>query len=122
MNRGSLDLNLLLVYRALLIHRNVTRAGEDVGLSQPAISHALARLRHYYKDPLFLRTREGMEPTPRARELAGPVQEALRRIELTLPDLKNLDQATMKRCFRIVLVNYSGLPLMPRLAERLGSR
>ena len=118
MNLGSLDLNLLLVYRALMIHRSVTQAGEEVGLSQPAISHALTRLRHYYKDPLFLRTRDGMEPTPRARELAVPVQEALSRIELTLPDLKNLAQNT-KRCFRIGLVNYSGLPLVPKLAAHL---
>ena len=118
MNLGSLDLNLLLVYRALMIHRSVTLAGEEVGLSQPAISHALTRLRHYYKDPLFLRTRDGMEPTPRARELAVPVQEALSRIELTLPGLKNLTQDT-KRCFRVGLVNYSGLPLVPKLAAIL---
>ena len=119
MNLASLDLNLLLVYRALLIHRSVTRAGQELGLSQPAISHALGRLRDYYKDPLFLRTRDGMQPTPRARELAGPVQEALSRIELTSPGLKTLDPASIKRTFRIGQVNYSGLALISSVVASL---
>ena len=69
MNWGVLDLNLLIVFDAVMQERNVTRAGQRIGLSQPAMSHALNRLRHMLKDQLFVRTPDGMLPTPQAERL-----------------------------------------------------
>ncbi len=66
MNWGAFDLNLLIVFDAVMQERSVTRAGGRIGLSQPAVSHALGRLRHMLRDELFIRTPEGMVPTPRA--------------------------------------------------------
>ena len=74
---GAVDLNLLAVFDAVMQERSVTRAGTRLGLSQPAMSHALARLRHMLKDELFVRSPKGMMPTPRAEQLAGPVRAAL---------------------------------------------
>src|ERR1700739_3280335 len=77
MNWGAFDLNLLIVFDAVMRERSVTRAGDRIGLSQPAMSHALNRLRHMLKDELFVRTPEGMMPTPRAEMLALPLRNAL---------------------------------------------
>src|SRR5712691_10824159 len=73
MNWGAFDLNLLIVFDAVMQERSVTRAGSRIGLSQPAMSHALGRLRHMLKDELFIRTPDGMVPTPRAEALALPL-------------------------------------------------
>src|SRR5437016_18722 len=81
---GAIDLNLLVVFDAIMQERNVTRAGRRLALSQPAMSHALARLRHMLKDELFIRTPKGMVPTPRAEQLALPVREALDRLQKSL--------------------------------------
>ena len=75
MNWGAFDLNLLIVFDAVIEERNVTRAGDKIGLSQSAVSHALSRLRHMLKDELFIRTPDGMVPTPRAEQLAVPQQQ-----------------------------------------------
>ena len=80
----AVDLNLLKAFDAILTEGAVTRAGARIGLSQPAMSAALVRLRDLFDDRLFVRTPGGMEPTARARELAGPIQRALREIEATL--------------------------------------
>src|ERR1700730_15045677 len=78
---SAIDLNLLVVFDAIMQERNVTRAGARLGLSQPALSHALARLRHMLKDDLFIRSPKGMIPTPRAEQLALPIREALDRLQ-----------------------------------------
>src|SRR5260370_15704201 len=71
---GAIDLNLLVVFDAIMRDRSVTRAGQRLGLSQPAISHALTRLRHMLKDELFVRSPTWMVPTPRAELLATPIR------------------------------------------------
>ena len=71
MNWNSFDLNLLVVFDAIMHAKTLTRAGQRLGMSQPAVSHALARLRSILKDDLFVRTPEGMLPTPRAERMAG---------------------------------------------------
>ena len=72
MNWGAFDLNLLIVFDAVMQERSVTRAGGRLGLSQPAVSHALGRLRHMLKDELFIRTPDGMTPTPRPSSSLSP--------------------------------------------------
>jgi DNA-binding transcriptional LysR family regulator len=84
MNISGIDLNLLPVFDAVYRTQSLTRAGLEVGLSQPAVSHALSRLRIYFGDPLFRRTSHGMKPTPKADAIAGPLHEALRSIQDSL--------------------------------------
>lgn len=83
-NLNAIDLNLLVVFDAVMQERSVTRAGERLGLSQPAMSHALSRLRHMLKDDLFIRSPKGMLPTPRAEQLAIPVRTALDGLQQSL--------------------------------------
>jgi DNA-binding transcriptional LysR family regulator len=122
MNLASFDLNLLLVFRALLAERHVTRAGQRVGLSQPAVSAALNRLRGIFDDDLFVRSGGEMTPTPRALALAEPVAEALRRVEFALADSARFDAATMRRDFTVRGVDYVSLLLIaPMMASLAGA-
>ena len=84
MNLQTFDLNLLLVFRALFEEKNVTKASKKVGITQPAMSNALNRLRYLVNDELFVRGPKGMRPTARAIELSIPIQEALNNIEISL--------------------------------------
>src|SRR6266700_1437631 len=84
MRLGAFDLNLLPVFEAILREQSVTKAAERLNLSQPAMSHALNRLRWLLKDQLFVRTPAGMMPTPRAEQLALPVRRALDELQLAL--------------------------------------
>jgi DNA-binding transcriptional LysR family regulator len=116
---GAIDLNLLVVFDAVMQERNVTRAGERLGLSQPAMSHALTRLRHMLRDDLFIRSPKGMLPTPRAEQLAVPVRMALDGLQKSLePDQFDPSKATRK--FRIAVDNYAAVVLVGTVAERVG--
>jgi len=92
MNVSGIDLNLPAVFEAMIDERSVTRAAARVGLSQPAMSNALARLRLAFGDPLFVRTSQGMMPSRRAREIAVSAQAALDLIRGTLA-CSNFDAA-----------------------------
>src|SRR5688500_15011197 len=96
-----LDLTLLLVLDGALRHRKLTRVAKELGLTQPAISHALARLRDILGDPLFMRHAGGMQPTPRALALAEPVARAITLLRDTLRQGQQFDPATAGREFRI---------------------
>jgi DNA-binding transcriptional LysR family regulator len=118
MNWGAFDLNLLIVFDAVMHERNVTRAGGKIGLSQPAVSHALSRLRYMLKDELFIRTPDGMVPTPRAEQLAAPVRRALSDMQLALePETFVPQEAT--RLFVLALNNYAAVILAPRLVTEV---
>ncbi|MGK3997623.1 LysR family transcriptional regulator [Sorangium sp. So ce1024] len=116
---ASIDLNLLVVFDALLAEGSVTRAAARVGLSQSAMSHALGRLRALIDDPVLVRTPRGMIPTPRAQELAGPIREALAQIEATVARSPRFDPATARRSFSVATVDYVELILLPRLVQKL---
>src|SRR5438128_10876744 len=114
MNWGAFDLNLLIVFDAVMQERSVTRAGSRIGLSQPAVSHALNRLRHMLKDDLFVRAPEGMVPTPRAEQLAAPLRHALSEMQLALePD--TFVPAEASRRFRVAVNNYAAVVLAPAI-------
>jgi DNA-binding transcriptional LysR family regulator len=115
---GAIDLNLLVVFDAVMQERNVTRAGERLGLSQPAMSHALTRLRHMLKDDLFIRSPKGMLPTPRAEQLAVPVRMALDGLQQSLEPAQ-FDPSKAARTFRIAVDNYAAVVLVGLLAERI---
>lgn len=119
MNITSLNLNLLLVFEALLEERSVSRAARRVGLSQPALSNALARLRATFGDTLFTRTARGMIPTPRALELAGPVRGGLAQLRAALAERPRFDPAASTRSFRLAMTDYAELLLLGPLLRRL---
>src|SRR3954454_21753561 len=115
---GTIDLNLLVVFDAVMRERNVTRAGQRLGLSQPAMSHALTRLRHMLKDELFVRSPHGMVPTPRPDELATPIRIALDGLQQSL-DPVQFDASTATASFRIAVANYAAMVLVAPIAAHV---
>jgi DNA-binding transcriptional LysR family regulator len=115
---STLDLNLLKVFDALMEERSVTRAGDGLGLTQSAVSHALGRLRHALGDPLFVRRPGGVEPTPRALEIGPALRAALGQLQeaLTPP---GFDPATAERQFTLAAGAYACTVLVPALVERV---
>jgi DNA-binding transcriptional LysR family regulator len=107
----GIDLNLLAVLGALLEHRNVTRAGERLSLSQPTMSGALARLRQHFGDELLVRSGREYQLTPMARDLLPAVREALGQVERTLSVPAGFDPATSRRQFSIAISAQSILAL-----------
>src|SRR6266436_539145 len=112
---GAIDLNLLVVFDAIMRDRSVTRAGLRLGLSQPAMSHALTRLRHMLKDELFVRSPNGMMPTPRAEELAAPIRMALDGLQQSLEPVQ-FDPSKATATFRIAVDNYAAIVLVAPIA------
>jgi len=118
MNLNSLDLNLLVALDALLRETNVSRAAMRIGLSQPAASHALQRLRDLIGDPLLVRNGARMELTPRAQALRAPLAQALDQVRsLFIPD--NFDAASSERQFRLMMPDLAVELLMPPLMEKV---
>jgi DNA-binding transcriptional LysR family regulator len=118
MNLNSLDLNLLVALDALLKEANVSRAAMRIGLSQPAASHALRRLRDLIGDPLLVRTGSRMELTPRAQALRGPLAQVLDQVRgLFIPD--DFEAASSERQFRLMMPDLAVELLMPPLMEKI---
>ena len=124
-NIRNMDLNLLVVLNILLDERSVSRAAKRLNLSQPAVSGALRRLRSTFRDPLFIRSRQGMTPTPYAMELIGPVKSVLQEID-TILTVTEFDPETADAVFTIAATDYALMtflaPLMQvvhRLAPRI---
>ncbi len=118
MNVHGLDLNLLRVFDAVLRDRSVTSAAKHLGLTQPAVSNALARLRAQFEDALFVRTPTGMDATPFARELSEPVRQALALLESALAHGPGFDPATSTRAFRFYMSDLGQIEFLPPLIER----
>jgi DNA-binding transcriptional LysR family regulator len=117
MNLAGVDLNLLTAFEALMKDGQVTGAGVRVGLSQPAMSHALGRLRQLFGDELFVRTPAGMEPTARARALAEIVAPALIAIRRALDPSPTFDPAVSERGFTVGMAEYAEIALIKGLAQ-----
>ncbi|AMM14203.1 MAG: LysR family transcriptional regulator [Pseudomonadota bacterium] len=115
----DLDLNLIPYLVAIEETRNVSRAAERLGVSQPRVSTALGRLRTYFNDPLFVRTSRGMDPTPRALALVPVAREALNRIERGLLDTQHFDPAVTTDTFAIALSDVGEIVFLPRLLQTL---
>lgn len=119
MNLAAVDLNLLVAFEALIEERNVTRAGQRIGLAQPSMSSALMRLRSLFGDELFIRTAAGMQPTARALALARPIGEALAQIRQTLAPNAAFDPQTARRRMTIAVTDYGDLVVVPALVALL---
>lgn len=113
------DTRLLSVFDEIYRTRSVSRAAEALGLGQPAVSIALAKLRRHFGDRLFVRTSAGMDPTPLAEELWGPVQAALDAVGEAMGRRSAFDPAQSERCFRICMTDISQMVILPRLWSRL---
>ncbi len=116
------DLNLLPVFLALMEERNVTRAAERLGITQPALSNALARLRTMLRDPLFVRARYGMQPTPQAEALAPVIAAALAQLDDLVLGQQDFDPARAEQLVTLAPNSYVEFVLVPALAARLGER
>jgi DNA-binding transcriptional LysR family regulator len=114
MNLRNVDLNLLVVLDALLSERNVSRAGQRIGLSQSAMSAALSRLREVFRDPLLIRVGRELALTRNAEDLIVPIRDALSRIEKTLLQKPGFDPAVDARTFSISASDYASLVLLTR--------
>ncbi len=119
MNISGIDLNLLVAFEALMDERHVGRAARRVGLSQPALSNAIARLRSRLEDPLFVRTGRGMMPSPRAEQLAVPIRAALAQLRLTFAAPNSFDPSVSAQSYRIGMSDDVELRLVPVLSRAM---
>jgi len=121
MDTDKIDLNLLRIFDALMRTKNVTLAGEIVGLSQPAVSFALNKLRALTGDTLFVRTPKGMEPTPRASRMADPIRHVLEVVERDVFQQEQFDPAASGRTLTLSLTDIGEMVFLPKLLKRLKS-
>ena len=118
-NLAALDLNLLVVFDALMTEQHVTRAAQRIGLSQPATSNALARLRSLLKDDLFVRTSQGLRPTATAIALQQHLRPALQQIQAALLEQSTFEPITSDRAFGIGMSDYVEFVLLPPLMQAI---
>ncbi|RQW63749.1 transcriptional regulator LeuO [Vibrio viridaestus] len=114
----SVDLNLLTVFDAVMQEQNITRAAHNLGMSQPAVSNAVARLKVMFNDELFMRQGRGIQPTQRARQLFGPVRQALQLIRNELPSSIFTPESST-RAFNLAICSPNDLRFAPKIFSTL---
>jgi DNA-binding transcriptional LysR family regulator len=119
MELSDIDLNQLVLFQRLMVERRVSKVAESLGLTQPAVSNTLAKLRRQFGDELFVRTPTGMMPTPFAEQLAEPVGYALGMIHSGLNQHSRFDPASVKRSLTIAMTDIGEIVFLPDLVERL---
>lgn len=117
----TLDLNLTRTFLSIYDHRSVTRAAEELSLTQPTVSHALGRLRRALRDPLFVRGPAGYEPTRRASELAAVFRQAVVAVDDAVDADRAFDPSTTARAFRLCLTDLGENTFLPRIMKRLAA-
>ncbi len=120
MNLANFDLNLLIVFHAIYNEKSLTRAGQRLSLSQPAVSHALGRLRNAFDNPLFVREGRQMAPTPFAQQLSPSIHRIIELAEKTIADQGCFDPLTSRRTFHIGMQDYPMMIVLPKLLDMLG--
>lgn len=119
MSLSKVDLNLFIVFDAIYTEANLTRAGQIVGITQPAVSNALSRLRETFNDPLFVRTAQGMVPTPMAQNIIGPVRNALALLRVSVQESRLFNPLEASKTFRISMTDLIEAVILPPLFQRL---
>lgn len=119
MNISKVDLNLLIYLDVLLREKNVTRAANQLNITQPAMSNGLKRLRNLFNDPILVRTSDGMIPTERARALAPNIRKILLELEETLQGEEEFNPQASSRVFRIMASDYAASTLLPNLIAKV---
>ncbi|OZI62754.1 MULTISPECIES: LysR family transcriptional regulator [Bordetella] len=120
MELSDIDLNLLVLFQQLMVERRVSKVAENMGLTQPAVSNALAKMRRIFGDELFVRTPSGMVPTSFAEQLGEPVGYALGMIHSSLNQGTQFEPASLKRTVTIGMTDIGEIVFLPALIERLG--
>lgn len=120
MELSDIDLNLLVLFQQLMVERRVSRVADKLGITQPAVSNSLAKLRRLFGDELFVRTPGGMVPTPFAEQLGEPVGHALGMIHAGLNQRAQFEPATLRRTITIGMTDIGEIVFLPALIERLG--
>jgi len=115
---SSIDLNLLSVFQEVYRERQISAAARRLGLTQSAVSNALARLRRTFGDELFVRTAYGMQPTPLAQQMAEPIGAAMVQVALALSQRSRFDPATSARRFTLAMTDVGEVYFMPVLIDR----
>lgn len=121
MDITKLDLNLLVIFETMLRLQNVSRAAEAMGMSQPALSFALNKLRTLFGDPLFIRGSRGMQPTPRAQQLCGTLHSVLDLIRIDLLQKPVFDPKTAQRTFTFNMSDIGEMIFLPTVLKRLSA-
>ncbi|WP_280553342.1 LysR family transcriptional regulator [Halomonas sp. 25-S5] len=119
---SEIDTNLLVVFDLLYQEQNTQRVALRLGLTQPAVSHALKRLRKLLGDELFERTSQGLMPTPLASRLHPPVAQALAHLQEALNRPDDFDPAISERTFNIAMTDIGEIVFLPRLLQRLAEQ
>jgi|TARA_R110000868_G_scaffold179506_2_gene419568 DNA-binding transcriptional LysR family regulator len=119
MNLSKVDLNLFIVFDAIYTEANLTRAGQIVGITQPAVSNALARLRETFNDPLFVRTAQGMVPTPMAQNIITQVRSALQLLRVSVQESRSFLPEQATKTYRISMTDLTEAVILPHLAGRI---
>ena len=119
MELQDVDLNLLVVLSHVFAERRLSRVADKLGITQPAVSNALARLRKRLDDPLFLRTPSGMEPTPYAEQLGASVSTALEVIHRAINRSNAFDPGSASRSFTVGMTDIGEIYFLPKLMERV---
>ena len=122
MHLSQVDLNLFVVLEAIYREGNLTRAGRQLKLTQPAMSHALKRLRELLKDPLFIREGANMVPTPFSRNMINEVRQALQILEVSLYENRNFDPAHTRRNFQVGFWELMESTILPPLMSSWSGR
>ncbi|MBD1575274.1 MULTISPECIES: transcriptional regulator LeuO [Vibrio] len=117
----GVDLNLLTVFDAVMQEQNITRAAQYLGMSQPAVSNAVARLKVMFNDELFMRHGRGIQPTQRARQLFGPMRQALQLVRNELPNSIFLPE-TSSRSFKLSVCSPSDIRFAPRIMSGIAEK
>jgi DNA-binding transcriptional LysR family regulator len=116
---SDIDLNQLVLFQQLMVERRVSKVAENLGLTQPAVSNSLAKLRRQFGDDLFVRTPNGMMPTPFAEQLAEPIGYALGMIHSGLNQQTRFDPSSVKRAVSIGMTDIGEIVFLPQLVEHL---
>ena len=119
MNLNNIDLNLFIAFDVIYREANLTKAGKVLGITQPAVSNALARLRDTFDDELFIRTSEGMTPTPAAQNIIIDIQQALTLMRNSVAEVENFNPYTARTLFKIAIGDTSEYRLLPDLLNAL---
>ena len=121
MNLSDKDLNLFVVFDVIYTERNLTKSGEVLGITQPAVSNALSRLRENFNDELFVRTSKGMVPTPVAENMVNDIRQALDLIRNSISESESFNPKTAKATFRISIGDTSEYRLLPQLIKNISN-
>lgn len=122
MSLNKIDLNLFVIFEAIYSHKSITQTANVLHVTQPAVSNSLTRLRRMFDDPLFIRTPQGMTPTPYARTLIDPIRKSLNTLDDCILAKLQFEPSTIERVIRLHAIEPVEIVLLPRLIKVLSAQ